>query len=155
MILFSKNSLSPSGRLGRLGKTITRNHFFFLRRKNQPITIWLTLMIAWLLLIPLAGCQDKYGQIGEGLPQVTIRDAVMKPDLAGREVKLVGRIVTQCLSNGCWFVMQDDTGNILVDLKFLDLGLPASAGKKVTVTGIVTLGENRQVSLSARGLIVH
>lgn len=105
-----------------------------------------------LLAIFLLGCADKYGQIGENLPRATVRDAVLKPDLAGKEVRLEGKIITQCLSNGCWFILQDNTGKMMIDLKFLDLGLPSRTGKKVVVAGIVTRLDDGQVTISARGL---
>lgn len=106
------------------------------------------------MFILLLGCSDKYGQMGENLPTVTVRDAVLKADLAGKEVKVEGKIITQCLSNGCWFILQDATGKMLIDLKFLNLGLPSRAGKKVVVSGIVTRQDDGQVTISARGLLI-
>lgn len=112
----------------------------------------LILLYCLIMSFSLLGCTDKYGQIGENLPKITVRDAVLKSDLAGKEVRLEGKIITQCLSNGCWFILQDNTGKMMIDLKFLNLGLPQRTGKKVVVTGIVTRPEDGQVTISARGL---
>jgi len=114
----------------------------------------LTRLYPLIALFLFFGCTDKYGQIGENLPKVTVRDAVLQPDLVDREVRLEGKIITQCLSNGCWFILQDNTGKMVVDLKFLNLGLPQRTGKKVVVTGIVNRQEDGQVIISARGLII-
>lgn len=92
-----------------------------------------------LTVISLAGCSaERYGSgIDKGTPQIKIKDVFLDGNIIGRPVTLEGRISSQCGSNGCWFVMQDDTGQIFINLAPNNMLLPPRMNKTAKVTGIV------------------
>lgn len=108
-----------------------------------------------LLFTILFGCSsEKYGNIPANIPQITVKDAILNSSYLNTEVKLEGKIVTQCAANGCWFFLKDDTGQILVDLKLLNLGLPQRTGKTAIVSGILIKEPSGQIIISAKGLMI-
>lgn len=102
----------------------------------------------------LACTSEKYGTISSNLPQITVKDAMLNSSYLNTEVKLQGKIVTQCAASGCWFFLKDDTGQILVDLKPLNLGLPQRTGKTAVVNGILIKEPSGQTIISAKGLMI-
>lgn len=106
-------------------------------------------------LIVLTGCSaEKYGRgIDAGAPVIMVKDIMLKPELQGRNVTLEGRISSQCQSNGCWFFLQDDTGQVFVNLQPGNFVLPARMGKRVRVTGTVAADE-QGYQIVARGVEV-
>jgi hypothetical protein len=88
----------------------------------------------------LAGCAaEKYGSgIDSAAQKVKVKDIMLYPELQGKKVTLEGRIVTQCMSNGCWFFLEDGTGKVFVNLAPRNFSLPANMGKPAKVTGIVS-----------------
>jgi uncharacterized protein YdeI (BOF family) len=104
------------------------------------------ILLPALLLIPflLVACSgEKYGAgINPAAVTVTVRDVFLKPELFGKEVTLEGKVFTQCESNGCWFVLQDDTGQIYVDLSRNNFALPSRHGKNVKASGTITSFQN-------------
>lgn len=114
------------------------------------------LLIACLLVIVLlAGCGgEKYGAgVDGGAPSVKVQDVFLKPELTGKKVTLQGRIVSQCQSNGCWFFLQDDTGQLYIDLATNQFTLPSLPGRQATVSGtVVRSGQN--ILLVASGVAV-
>lgn len=99
-------------------------------------------LIAGLLLVA-AGCStEKYGQgINAGAKAVKVKDVFLYPQLQGQTVTLEGKIVSQCQSNGCWFFLQDDTGNIFINLAPNNFSVPSRLGKMVKVTGTAMPGQ--------------
>lgn len=92
----------------------------------------------------LAGCsQEKYGTgIDPAAPTIKARDIFLQPQLIGKKVTLEGTVHTQCASNGCWFVLQDDTARIYIDLATNNFQLPPMQGRTVRATGTVTSHQN-------------
>ena len=115
--------------------------------------IFLTLLFAALLL----GACTKGEQYGAGVdqnaPVVKVNDLFLKPELMGRKVTLEGSVFTQCQSSGCWFVLEDDTGQVYVDLSRSQLTLPARLGKKATASGIVGNTQGNLL-LFAEGVVI-
>jgi uncharacterized protein YdeI (BOF family) len=115
------------------------------------------IVLATLLLVPflLAACSgEKYGAgIDPKAQRVTVQDVFLKPALFGQEVTLSGKVASQCLSDGCWFVLQDDTGQIYVDLSRHNMILPGRQGRTVKVSGTVANSQNT-LFLAARGVEV-
>jgi uncharacterized protein YdeI (BOF family) len=114
--------------------------------------------LAAILLIPLllvAACSgEQYGAgVDPAALSVTVKDVFLKPELLGKEVTIEGKVFTQCESNGCWFVLQDDTGQIYVDLSRNNFALPSKHGRKVKASGTVTTFQNNLL-LVARGVEV-
>ncbi|MCX7792799.1 MAG: hypothetical protein N2257_00115 [Thermodesulfovibrionales bacterium] len=106
----------------------------------KVLTAGLLLYIALLV----AGCKaEKYGvEIKEDVQTVRIKDVMLNPSLQGKVVNLEGIIVTQCMSNGCWFFLHDGTGQIFIDLSVKGFSIPPRTGKKARVRGIVQKSEN-------------
>lgn len=104
------------------------------------------LFLTAFLLIPLmlAGCgSDKYGAgVDSNAPKVTVKDIFLQPELLGKKVTLEGRIVSQCQSNGCWFFLQDDTGQVYIDLSRNQFSLPSLPGKQAIASGTVARSQN-------------
>lgn len=95
-----------------------------------------------LLFLFLAGCSDDSSNTyGAGLdpaaPKVQVKDVFLRQDLLGQQVTLEGRIVSQCASNGCWFYLQDETGQVYIDLSRNGFELPSLPNRQVKASGTV------------------
>lgn len=92
-----------------------------------------------LIALVLAGCSsERYGAgIDSGIPNIKVKDVFLNPDFIGKAVNLEGRISSQCGSNGCWFVLQDDTGQVFINLAPSNMTLPPRMNKTARVTGLV------------------
>lgn len=104
----------------------------------------LLLTILLLVSLVLAGCGgENYGSgVDPDAPKVQVKDVFLKPELLGTKVTLEGKIVSQCQSNGCWFYLQDETGQIYIDLSKSQLTLPSRPGKQALASG--TVGKSKQ-----------
>lgn len=104
------------------------------------------LLLAAFLIISfgLAGCGgETYGSgVDSAAPKVQVKDVFLKRELMGKKVTLEGKIVSQCQSNGCWFYLQDETGQIFIDLAKNQMTLPSRPGKQVLASG--TVGWSKQ-----------
>jgi hypothetical protein len=107
----------------------------------------------FLLLLVLTACGgDRYGAgVDPAAPLVPVRDVFLKPELVGSTVTVQGRIHTQCESNGCWFVLDDSTGQLYIDLAQNNFTLPAMIGRTVKATGTVASFRNSYL-LVAQGV---
>ncbi len=77
----------------------------------------------------------------EEWPQIIkIGDMMSKADTYwGQNVLLEGKIVNVCRGNGCWFILDDSTGTIYVDLAPSGLTIPVQRlGAMAKVYGTVT-----------------
>ncbi|HWR59070.1 MAG TPA: hypothetical protein VN328_09305 [Thermodesulfovibrionales bacterium] len=99
----------------------------------------LTIILAVALGLALAGCAaEKYGAgIDNAARKVQVKDIILYPELQGKRVTLEGRIATQCMSNGCWFFLDDGTGRVFVNLAPGNFSIPEKMGKNARVTGVV------------------
>lgn len=103
-----------------------------------------------LVSLALAGCSgEKYGAgVDPSAPKVQVKDVFLKQELIGTKVTLEGSIVSQCQSNGCWFFLQDDTGQIYIDLAKSGLTLPALPGKRAVTSGTVARSQNNYLLIA-------
>lgn len=115
----------------------------------------LLLMISLFVPLLLAGCGgEKYGGgVDGGAPNVKVQDVFLKPELIGKQVTLKGKIASQCQSNGCWFFLQDETGQVYIDLATNNFTLPSLPGKQVTASGTITRSQ-QNILLVATGVEV-
>ena len=108
-----------------------------------------------LMLLPLllVGCgKEKFGTgIDPAAPKVAVQDIFLQPQLLGQKVTVEGRVFTQCESNGCWFVLQDESAQIYIDLSTNNFELPPMPGRQVLATGTVTSYQNNLL-LVAQGV---
>lgn len=98
------------------------------------------LMVFLLVLFAaIAGCSaEQYGSgIDKGSPILKVKDIFLDRNVIGRAITLEGKISSQCGSNGCWFVLQDDTGQIFINLAPNSMTLPPRMNKAVKVSGVV------------------
>jgi len=104
----------------------------------------LLLIFTLIITLLLAGCSDeKYGAgIDSSVPKVKVKDLFLQQDLLGREVTLEGKISSQCQSNGCWFFLQDETGQLFIDMATNKFSLPPMLNKAVTASGTVAKSRN-------------
>ena len=107
------------------------------------------------LLVLIAGCGgEKYGAgVDAGAQEVKVKDIFLQQSLLGQKVTLEGKIVSQCQSNGCWFFLQDDTGQVYIDLATNKFSLPAMPGKQVVASGTVARSQ-QNILLVATGVEV-
>jgi len=112
----------------------------------------LALIVAALLLGACDKEKEKFGAgIDPAVPQVTVQDIFLQPQLLGQKVTVQGTVYTQCTSNGCWFILQDGTAQIYIDLSTNNFQLPPMPGRKVKVTGTVT-ARQKNLLLIAQGV---
>ena len=77
-----------------------------------------------------------------------VKDVFLKKNLMGQKVTLEGKIVSQCQSNGCWFYIQDDTGQLYIDMATNQFSLPSMPNKQVAASGTVAKMRNNIVLIA-------
>ncbi len=99
----------------------------------------LSVLLTVLVVFSLSGCaSEKYGAgVDRKIPTIKVKDIFLDTSIAGKKVTVEGNISSQCGSNGCWFVMQDDTGQVFINLGPGNMALPPRMNRKAKVTGIV------------------
>ncbi len=109
-----------------------------------------------LLTTALLGCSaEKYGTgVDKSIPVSKVKDIFLDSGIVGKRVTLTGNISSQCGSNGCWFVLQDDTGQVFVNLAPNNMTVPPRMNKGAKVTGIVYPVQG-QLQLIAEGVEVR
>jgi hypothetical protein len=114
-----------------------------------------SLALIVLLAFALLGCaSEQYGAgIDKNIAAVKVKDIYLDSGVIGKTVTLQGTISSQCGSNGCWFVLQDDTGQVFVNLAPNNMTLPPRMNKTAKVTGIVYPVEG-QLQVIAQGVEV-
>jgi hypothetical protein len=98
----------------------------------------LVMLFAVFALVACSGSSEKFGAgVDASLPVVQVKDVFLQPHLLGQKVTLEGRIVSQCASSGCWFYLQDDTGQVFIDLSRNGFELPSLPNRRVKASGTV------------------
>jgi hypothetical protein len=102
--------------------------------KRVPL-VWLSV----LAILSLLGCSaEKYGAgVDTKISAIKVKDIFLDNNPVGKKVTIAGKISSQCGSNGCWFVLQDDTGQVFINLGPNNMTLPPRMNKTAKVTGIV------------------
>ena len=98
----------------------------------------------------LAGCGgEKYGAgVDASAQMVKVKDVFLKKNLLGQKITLEGKIVSQCQSNGCWFFLQDETGQLYIDMATNKFSLPSMPNKQVAASGTVAKSQNNLVLIA-------
>lgn len=109
---------------------------------------FIMLLLMTLIIIVIIGCPRKTGYgapIRSDLKYEQVSDILSNPDqFIDKEVGLKGKITLEC-GSGCWFQLNDGTGEILVDLAPANFAIPQMPEKMVTVMGKVVKDEERIV----------
>jgi uncharacterized protein YdeI (BOF family) len=123
-----------------------------MKKIHAAILVMLTIVTT----LVLAGCSaERYGKgVDKGVSIIKVKDVFLTQDIAGKRVTLQGQISSQCGSNGCWFVLQDDTGQVFVNLAPNNMTVPPRMNKKALVTGIVYPVQD-QLQIIAEGVEVR
>jgi uncharacterized protein YdeI (BOF family) len=105
------------------------------------------------ILFLTSGCStEQFGAgVNKEIQKVKVKDVMLNPSLNGKTVNIDGIIVTQCQSNGCWFFLNDGTGQILIDLAPKGFSIPPKTGKKALVTGTI-IQEQGSFKIIAHGV---
>ena len=108
------------------------------------------LMVTLMIPLVLVGCGgEKYGAgLDTSAQKVKVKDVFLKQNLLGQQVTLEGKIVSQCQSNGCWFFLQDDTGQLYIDMATNKFSLPSMPNKQVAASGTVARSQNNLVLIA-------
>lgn len=116
----------------------------------------ISVILLLLLAVVIPGCaSEQYGSgIDKNIPAVKVKDIYLDSGVIGKRVTLQGTISSQCGSNGCWFVLQDDTGQVFVNLAPNNMTLPPRMNKTARVTGVVYPVEG-QLQVIAQGVEVR
>ena len=118
--------------------------------RNSLTNLVIPALVASLLLsaIVLAGCTAQSPSASAVIPGVTTGAIVKDPAaFEGRDLVLKGKIATEC-GSGCWFLLDDGTGTLYVDLAKNNFAIPQMTGSTVTVKGTVRV-ENGDPKLFA------
>jgi len=108
------------------------------------------LMLAGLILsaVILTGCTAQPAPASQQTPGVTNGAIIRSPDaFEGKELVLSGKIATEC-GSGCWFLLDDGTGTLYVDLAKNNFAIPQMTGATVVVKGVIRV-ENGDPKLMA------
>ena len=116
--------------------------------------IWLLMVLLVSLLFAGCGNNDKYGTgVDSAAQKVKVKDLFLQQSLLGQKVTVEGQVGSQCQSHGCWFFLQDDTGQVYIDLSTNQFSLPAMPGKTVVASGTVAMSK-QNILLIATGVEV-
>ncbi|MFA4861287.1 hypothetical protein [Methanoregula sp.] len=70
-------------------------------------------------------------------PSATVGEIVKNPTAyEGKEVLVKGKITNEC-GSGCWFMLDDGTGLIYVDLAPAGFAIPQLQGSTIIVKGVI------------------
>ncbi len=103
-------------------------------------------MIAIILLsiVPLATQVSLAKEVPAELKgePVKIRDIIQNTStFVGKNVVIEGKIETECPA-GCWFIVNDKSASLYIDILPSNFVIPQEAGSKVKVYGVVTVKDN-------------
>ncbi|MBA4371591.1 MAG: hypothetical protein C0402_01875, partial [Thermodesulfovibrio sp.] len=118
-------------------KIFTINSTVFFARFGMKMT--LSVLLTVLVIFSLLGCSvEKFGAgVDKKIAAVKIKDIFLDSNAVGKKVTIEGKVFTQCGSNGCWFVLQDATGQVFINLAPGNMTLPPRIDKNAKVTGVV------------------
>jgi hypothetical protein len=109
-------------------------------REPRPLPLLMMVILAGALLV--AGCTSQSasgtGSPAAPSPLIKISDILKNPaEYNGTAAAVRGKINAEC-GSGCWFILDDGTGTLYVDLAPNNFVVPQISGTTVTVYG--TLG---------------
>ncbi len=120
---------------------------------QETIVSGKNLLLAGLLLsaILITGCTTQSSSDQALSPGVT-SGAIIKDPAAfeGKTVVLKGKIESEC-GSGCWFLLDDGTGQLYVDLAKNNFAIPQLQGSTVIVKGVIGV-ENGDPKLYATNI---
>ena len=116
------------------------------------------MIFSLFLLFPISFTEAKTNQYGSEFddtkPLKPISYIFESADINGKIFTFQGIMTAQCKGDGCWFMLKDSTGEVLVDLKPYDFRTPLGiVGTKVRLNGRVNT-EDSNVKVDAISIII-
>jgi hypothetical protein len=113
------------------------------RKKNLPAYLPVALIVILTGTMLIAGCTSlpSSGTSSPAVPSslVRIADILKNPSAYnGTVVAVQGKINAEC-GSGCWFMMDDGTATLYVDLAPNNFAIPQIQGTKVVVEGTISV----------------
>ena len=113
--------------------------------RGQGCLPLLSVLFMITLSVTLAGCTSQSasgtGNPAGQAPVVKIADIIKNPAAYnGTTVVVQGRISGEC-GSGCWFMLDDGTGTLYVDLAPNNFVIPQISGTAVTVHGSIRVAQ--------------
>ncbi|MXZ08647.1 MAG: DUF4920 domain-containing protein [Gemmatimonadetes bacterium] len=114
-----------------------------------------------LLLVLIIGCDsEKMHQVGEAVPAnraTRIKEVLDRPAaFLDQRVVLSGRVGQVCQHMGCWFVLQDNTQHILIDL---EQGRTITVPRNISGDSLRVVGVVKRIAgnlrLTGKGVEIH
>lgn len=107
---------------------------------TQQTLLSIGLIGLFLSLVLAAGCTSQpasAGALPAQSPAIGTGAIITDPaSYQGKEIVIKGRITTEC-GSGCWFILNDGTGSLYVDLAGNNFAIPQMQGSTVAVKGII------------------
>lgn len=121
-------------------------------RKQFTLILWL------FFLLPISSYSANSNQYGaaydDTLPLKPISYVLESAEATEEIFSLKGEVSAQCQGDACWFMVKDDTGDVLVDLKPYDFRTPLGiVGKKVKLNGRAHTQEGK-IQVNAISVII-
>lgn len=105
---------------------------------------FILLCISALILQAAAATEEPAELKGE---TVKIQDIVQSPtSYEGNNVIVEGKIDTECPA-GCWFIVNDESASLYIDILPSNFVIPQKAGSAVKVYGEVTTKDNEPMMI--------
>jgi uncharacterized lipoprotein YajG len=134
------------------------------KKKNSLMKNLIYLLFA---TIYLTACQSTTNQLGEKFVvknPITVDDVIsqLNTNYSIKDVQVEGKITKSCMSEGCWFTINDASGKeILFDVKDKKFRVPINSPDKLVVvladaqldTTAAGDEKNSKYKLSAKGLL--
>jgi len=110
-----------------------------MQKKACQILSGKIILMAGLLLLAafISGCTAPSSSAPSLSPGVTNGAIIKDPaSYAGKDLVLKGKIAIEC-GSGCWFLLDDGTGQLYVDLAENNFAIPQLQGSTVVVKGVI------------------
>ena len=116
------------------------------------------MLFSLFLLFPINFTEANTNQYGakfnDTVPLKSISYLLESEEINGKIFSFQGKIIAQCKGDGCWFMLKDNTSEVMVDLKPYDFRTPMGiVGRKIKLNGRVNT-EKGKVKVDAISIII-
>lgn len=106
--------------------------------RNLPLLCVITIIVGF---VAFAGCTSQSvispNTTQTSSPVITIGEIIKNPAIYNKtDVTVKGEIINEC-GSGCWFLLNDGTGSIYVDLSQNNFVIPQLQGSTVSIVGTI------------------
>ena len=113
---------------------------------------YLMMLVATIIIIVSCAKTETYGDAITGeSPEVTVKQILDNPEkYEGKTVLLKGKIKEVCPA-GCWFFVNDDFGELYINIGPAGFAIPNKTGHEVSVEG-ECYTSNGKMTISGKGV---